>query len=232
MLPEPVAYASRFWIEHVCLITDVPDGLGGVILSFMREHLLHWMEALAIMKSYHVVIQSLSMLLNKLYHFVNDAHRFAQYFSNTIEEHPLLIYATALPFTPHGTLIYKTFHHDRLPLVVSGVEETWPPLLQVIHGHNDRVASVAFSLDGMKIVSGSDDKTVRVWDALTGQELLPPLQGHDEYVTSVAFSPDGLKIVSGSDDNTIRVWDALTGQELLAPLEGHDEYVTSVGFSP
>ncbi|KZP34758.1 hypothetical protein FIBSPDRAFT_709733, partial [Athelia psychrophila] len=167
-----------------------------------------------------------------LYHFVNDAHRFAQYFSNTIEEHPLLIYTSALPFTPHDTLIYKTFHHDRLTLVVSGVESTWPPLLQVMHGHDSYVTSVGFSPDGLKIVSGSQDKTIRVWDALTGQELLSPLQGHDDYVASVGFSPDGLKIVSGSQDNTIRVWDALTGQELLSPLQGHDHYVASVGFSP
>jgi WD40 repeat protein len=85
------------------------------------------------------------------------------------------------------------------------------------------VTSVAFSHDGSKIVSGSDDKTIRVWDANTGVEMLPPLRGHDDYVTSVAFSHDGSKIVSGSNDKTIRVWDANTGVEMLPPLRGHDE---------
>ncbi|KZP23567.1 WD40 repeat-like protein, partial [Athelia psychrophila] len=241
-LPESVEYASRFWIEHVCLITDTVEAqdLCPVILAFMEIHLLHWIEALAIMKSHHVAIRSLTMFLKwiqkhlpagQLYLFVNDAHRFAQYFSNTIEEHPLLIYATALPFTPHDTLIYKTFHHDRLARVVSGIEPTWPPLLQVMHGHDEAIFSVGFSPDGLKIVSGSDDKTIRVWDALTGNQLLSPLQGHDHAISSVGFSPDGLKIVSGSWDKTIRVWDALTGNQLLSPLQGHDEAILIVSGS-
>ena len=60
--------------------------------------------------------------------------------------------------------------------------------------------SVAFSPDGKKIVSGSYDKTIRVWDAETGKEIIPPLEEHSGTVSSIAFSPDGKKIVSGSSD--------------------------------
>ncbi|KZP23549.1 hypothetical protein FIBSPDRAFT_737067, partial [Athelia psychrophila] len=67
--------------------------------------------------------------------------------------------------------------------------------------------------DGLKIVSGSLDKTIRVWDALAGNQLLSPLQCHNGAVTSVGFSLDGLKIISGSSDETIRVCDALTGNQ-------------------
>ena len=73
--------------------------------------------------------------------------------------------------------------------------------------HSSHVWSVAFSPDGTKIVSGSHDETVRVWDAVTGT-LSNTLEGHSSDVTSVAFSPDGTKIVSGSKDKTVRIWDA------------------------
>jgi WD40 repeat protein len=66
---------------------------------------------------------------------------------------------------------------------------------------------VAFSPDGKRLVSGSFDQTVKVWDAQRGQELLT-LKGHTGHVTSVAFSPDGQRIVSGSADSTVKVWNA------------------------
>jgi WD40 repeat protein len=67
-------------------------------------------------------------------------------------------------------------------------------------------ASVAFSPDGKKIVSGSRDCTVRVWDTETGKPLSEAINGHSLDVTSVRFSPDGKRIASGSQDYTIRVW--------------------------
>jgi len=102
-------------------------------------------------------------------------------------------------------------------------------VLNVLEGHTDWVRSVAFSNDGRQIVSGSDDKSVRVWDASTG-EVLNVLEGHTAWVNSVAFSYDGRRIVSGSGDISVRVWDASTG-EVLNVLEGHTAWVNSVAFS-
>ena len=99
-----------------------------------------------------------------------------------------------------------------------------------LKGHTSSVRSVAYSPDGKRIVSGSYDKTVKVWDAATGQDLLS-LKGHTGGVSSVAYSPDGKRIVSGSYDKTVKVWDAATGQELLS-LKGHMHSVASVAYSP
>lgn len=109
--------------------------------------------------------------------------------------------------------------------------ETGAELL-VFEGHTDWVASVAFSSDGMRVVSGSVDKMIRVWDAETGKIVLGPLEGHTNKVTSVGFSPDGRHIVSGSKDRTVRVWDAKTGAAVSGPLNGHTGQITCVAFSP
>ena len=67
------------------------------------------------------------------------------------------------------------------------------------------------------------DKTLKLWDAETGQELRT-LEGHTGEVSACAFSPDGARVVSASEDKTLKLWDAETGRELRT-LEGHTDWV-------
>ena len=143
------------------------------------------------------------------------------------------LYVSALPFAPKSSRIVKShqqhfqqtlgFHN---PSVIH-----WPQCQYSIHGHSNVVQSVAVSPDGKHIVSGSHDKTIRIWDTATGQAVGSPMEGHSDLVRSVAFSPDGKHIVSGSADQTIRIWDSATGQAVGSPLEGHIKEVLSVAFS-
>ncbi|KAH7323323.1 quinon protein alcohol dehydrogenase-like superfamily [Rhizoctonia solani] len=73
--------------------------------------------------------------------------------------------------------------------------------------HGTMVISVGFSPDGTRIVSGSEDRTIHIWDLRMGTSISGPLRGHTERITSVAYSPDSIYVVSTSNDATIRIWD-------------------------
>jgi tetratricopeptide (TPR) repeat protein len=92
------------------------------------------------------------------------------------------------------------------------------------------VFSVAWHPAGTRIVSGSNDDTLRIWDAATG-ESLQTLTGHESTVFCAAWNHAGTRIVSGSDDDTLRIWDASTG-ESLQTLTGHEDRVYSVAWNP
>src|SRR5579864_7291551 len=81
---------------------------------------------------------------------------------------------------------------------------------RVLTGHTGAVNSVAFSPDGARLTTASEDKTARVWNAATG-ELLHTLSGHEDAVFAAPFSPDGSRIATVSADLTPRLWDARTG---------------------
>jgi WD40 repeat protein len=81
-----------------------------------------------------------------------------------------------------------------------------------------------------RIVTASEDKTARIWDAASAKEIAV-LRGHDGPVNSAAFSPDGLRIVTASGDPTARIWDAASAKE-IAVLGGHENRVNSATFSP
>jgi WD40 repeat protein len=91
------------------------------------------------------------------------------------------------------------------------------------------VEACAFSPDGRKIISGSGDGTLKLWDAANPVELRT-LKGHGNWVYACSFSPDGRRIVSGSDNGKLKLWDAHTGRELRT-LEGHTAWVLACSFS-
>lgn len=98
----------------------------------------------------------------------------------------------------------------------------------VLLGHSGAVNDVAFSRDGSKLATCSDDHTVRVWDVSTGQERV--LEGHTDEVYFVTFSPDGTQLASAGKDETIRLWDTRTGTARV--LRGRGGRFFGLAFSP
>ncbi|ETO35615.1 ribosome assembly protein 4 (RSA4) [Reticulomyxa filosa] len=85
--------------------------------------------------------------------------------------------------------------------------------------HSDYVSTMQFSPDASKIVTGSEDKNIRIWDVFSGKQILL-LEGHSAGVTGVSFISNGSKVISYSEDTTLRIWDILSGQQIYV-LEGH-----------
>jgi WD40 repeat protein len=102
--------------------------------------------------------------------------------------------------------------------------------LNTLRGHSRRAWTIAFSPDGQLLASGSDDQTIRLWNAHSGTCLVV-LQGHTGGVTSVRFSPNGQILASGSEDSSIRLWSVDRGTTLKT-LQGHTRWVRTVAFSP
>ena len=103
-------------------------------------------------------------------------------------------------------------------------------MIATLRGHTLGVRTVSFSPDGKTLASGSDDRTIKVWNLTTGKQI-STLKGHTSSVYSVSFSPDGKTLASGSADGTIKVWNLATGKQ-ISTLTWHISSVWSVSFSP
>ncbi|KAK3390127.1 hypothetical protein B0H63DRAFT_538288 [Podospora didyma] len=103
--------------------------------------------------------------------------------------------------------------------------------LQTLEGHDGYVLSVAFSPDSKLIISGSEDKTVKIWDTATGI-CVQTLKGHDDEVILVAFSLDSKLVASGSLDKTVKIWDVATGIVKIWDVAAgtHSDAATSSNF--
>jgi len=138
-----------------------------------------------------------------------------------------------------GKIYAAALSPDNRLLAVGGCPSRWGIRLinfqtgevkTLLKGHSNVINGLAFSSDGNRLISGSADKTARIWNVRT-QKTLHILKGHTGFIYTVAFSPDGTMTVTGSNDDTLKLWNAKSGS-LIKTLKGHKNDVRSAAFTP
>jgi len=103
-------------------------------------------------------------------------------------------------------------------------------IIKTLKEHTNNVLSVAITPDGKSLASGSWDRTIIIWNPVTGEDI-KTLTGHSDWVCSLAFSSDGNYIISGSYDQTIKIWE-VKKWECIRTISGHFSFINFVAFSP
>ncbi|KAF7987068.1 hypothetical protein HWV62_219 [Athelia sp. TMB] len=232
-LPERLAWACQSWANHVFAIAEHQAGVVVALDLFLRKHLLHWFEAMSIMKKTEHIVPILERTAawlsehgtedKSLEMLVLDAAKFARNFAADIAEHPLYIYYTALPLLPPDSLLFQTFHDSRVD-----------PSVLVLPDHRN----IAYSSDGRRYAAWNAierHSDIVVKETATGQELLKIANnGKLRYVFSVAFSYDGSRIAAAGSSSGVYVWDSVAGAEVIGPLNHSrsSDRVFAVAWSP
>ncbi|KAF7363053.1 WD40 repeat-like protein [Mycena venus] len=241
-IPPHLFYSSRFWADHI-LGAEWDEAILADIENVMYNKFPFWLEILSILGNLGIGINALRHVgeavkqQNKaLAEFLTDSLKFVIAFAPAFAHSVPHLYLSALPLAPKESrvaekfskwLVQKVNVHSSL-----GLGNWWPALQMTIKTHDKAVYTVAFSPgDGERIVSGSSDSTVRIWDARTGVPIVGPFEWHSKSVSCVAFSPNGGRIASGSYDTTVCIWDSRTGVLIAGPIK-HPKEVCCIAFSP
>ena len=142
---------------------------------------------------------------------------------------------TSVSASEDGRTVAAVQHDGQPVILVNGRSHLTvlvaPPLHdKPLAGHTDRVNCCSVTPDGSSAVSGSNDKTLRLWDLSTGK-CTRVMKGHTDLVLCCSVTPDGSSAVSGSADNTLRLWDLSTGK-CTRVMEGHTNWVRCCSVTP
>jgi WD40 repeat protein len=136
----------------------------------------------------------------------------------------------SVTFSPDGKLLASSASGNDKTIKILQLAEN---KVKTLTGHSDwfgGITSLAFSPDGKTLISGSQDKTIKLWNLETSQEI-KTLSGHSDHICSVAYSPNGQILASASKDKTVKLWSVASGEE-ISSVKCSDSVIYSIAFSP
>ncbi|EFR04041.1 vegetative incompatibility protein HET-E-1 [Nannizzia gypsea CBS 118893] len=252
-LPPEVQYACIYLAHHLQQ-SGKPLLDDSQVYCFLTTHLLHWLEALAILGRIRETTRMLGALLDlvdwkrspRLWALLRDAQRGILMNRSIIDEYPLQIYCSAITFAPETSEVRNIFK-SQLPrwiTLLPRVDADWNPCVQTFEGIQGDNSIATFSPDGSHIVTASSNK-IQFWDTMSGvctismtiyDNNIAMDKTSNCHIDSIAISPGGgLLAVAASnredDLTTLQLWDVITGT-CISGFGGHRNQVNAVTFSP
>ncbi|KAF8179114.1 hypothetical protein BJ912DRAFT_644648 [Pholiota molesta] len=242
-LTTEVQYSCINWSSHLLVLEKDDEELSAKLDEFASVRLLNWFEAMSlldatstavsIMRNVHewAVRSSSNKHLTTLFY---DGYRFGLSHQVIIEKGALQVYRTALPFTPHDTLLYQTYQseiYDSMD-VLHGIASKWSPRLSTVYPGNGHPISVAYSPNGQYFAIGHSSSLISVWDSISCVCVMTfqHFEGPSE-TFPLAFTTDNLHMVSGHDNATMYLWDILSGASIIT-FHGHTQVINSLSICP
>lgn len=102
---------------------------------------------------------------------------------------------------------------------------------KVLTGHNHFISDIVLSNDNNYLITGSWDKTLRLWDLKTGKTV-KRFDGHNGEILAVAFSPDNRQIISAGTDRSIKLWNTKGECKFTSETSNHTDWVSNIKYSP
>ncbi|KAG6826854.1 hypothetical protein H0H87_006177, partial [Tephrocybe sp. NHM501043] len=225
------------------------DDALGPLETFCTHHLLHWIEILSLLRELRIAGEALSSVhhvLNvslvtscqvylltisvlsqqlpyppgQIQNLLSDCGQIIRDFSPALHMSWSQIYLSAIPFSPLGSHIRRTYSQIQSPMIIQGLPNTWGMTLSIMQSPGWRISSVLFSPNGRRIVSSSNESII-LWDSQTGAQI-GTLAGIDTSCRrQMAFSTDG-RILYTSDGPQVLFLDAGNG-DIMRTLEAQSE---------